>query len=80
MKEVQLVATGGSSISQGHCDIVLTLPFVFLMTVIFMIGISRYLRLSTTTSTSQGRRVPLFFGFCVFLCFVISLSLTADRC
>src|SRR5216683_8221531 len=30
--------------------------------------------LSTTTSTSQGRRVPLFFGLFVFL-FFISVSL-----
>src|SRR3954464_11967858 len=28
--------TGGSSISHGHTDMVLTLPLVFLMTVIFM--------------------------------------------
>ena len=28
-----------------------------------------------TTSTSQGRRVPFFFGFCVVLCFISDLSL-----
>jgi len=35
------LAAGGSSRIQGQSAIVLTLPFVFLMTVIFMSGISR---------------------------------------
>src|SRR5215472_589906 len=32
--------------------------------------VPRYRRLSITTSTSQGRSVPFFFGFCVFLPFI----------
>ena len=78
--------TGGSSIIQGHTDIVFTLPLLFFTTVIFMarsfvrgahrmccvdlVNGIRYRRLSTTTSTSQGRSVPFFFGFCVFLPFM----------
>jgi hypothetical protein len=84
-----LVATDGSSISQGHAAIVFTLLLLFLMTVIFMtslLGTPRvppqpnawfedYRRLSTTTSTSHGRSVPFFFGSCVFLPFM-----TASLC
>ena len=67
-------------------DIVFTLPLLFLITVIFMarsfcarcaptvlrerVNELGYRRLSTTTSTSQGRSVPFFFGFCVFLPFM----------
>ena len=81
------VAVGGSSMIQGQVDIVVTLPLLFLTTVIFMArsfgalaapnvlrewGVNglRYRRLSTTTSTSQGRSVPFFLGFCVFLPFM----------
>ena len=39
--DCQFFATGGgSSMIQGQAAIVLTLPFVFLMTVIFMMRIS----------------------------------------
>jgi hypothetical protein len=78
--------TGGSSRIQGQTFIVWTLPLLFLITVIFMarsfgarrapnvlrewVNGRRYRRLSTTTSTSQGRSVPFFFGFCVFLPFM----------
>jgi hypothetical protein len=66
-------------------DIVLTLPLLFLMTVIFMnslLGALQaraivgerigYRMLSTTTSTSQGRSVPFFFGLFGFLFFISS--------
>jgi hypothetical protein len=36
-----------------------------------------YRMLSTTTSTSQGRRVPFFFGLFVFLFFICSLLVDA---
>ena len=78
-------ATGGSSSIQGQMDIVLTLPLLFLMTVIFMnslLGALQaraivgerigYRMLSTTTSTSQGRSVPFFFGLFGFLFFISS--------
>lgn len=79
-------ADGGSSRIQGHTFIVFTLPLLFFTTVIFMarslcargapnvlrkwVNELRYRRVSTTTSTSQGRSVPFFFGFCVFLPFM----------
>jgi len=68
------VCAGGSSRTHGQTAMVLTLPFVFLMTVIFMIGRSDYRRLSTTTSTSQGRRVPFLAGVVVFLPFIAVVS------
>jgi hypothetical protein len=76
----QFLATGGASMIHGHTAIVLTLPLLFLITVIFISNSLRAIgaecvctscyRVSMTTSTSQGRRVPFFFGFCVVLCFI----------
>jgi hypothetical protein len=40
------------------------------------VGLS-YRMLSTTTSTSQGRSVPFFFGLVVFLFFICSLLVDA---
>ena len=71
-------------------DIVLTLPLLFLMTVIFMTLLvaphgrdpsvgerSGYRMLSMTTSTSQGRSVPSFFGSFGFLFFILSPRVAA---
>jgi hypothetical protein len=72
-----LVGSGGASVSQGHTLIVFTLEPLFFTTVIF-ISFSQsdfllkfgYRKFSMTTSTSQGRRVVVFFVSSVFLPFM----------
>jgi len=73
------VESGGASIIQGHTLAGFTLTVLFLITVIF-ISISRfdvalkatYRKSSTTTSTSQGRSVVVFFVPSGFLRFIES--------
>jgi len=80
VKARYFLGAAGSSMIQGQtARISFTLPLLFLMTVIFMSGSpAPYRKLSTTTSTSQGRSVPFFFGLVVFLFFIALLLLKSD--